>query len=172
MPGSDREVFDLFRSNGTAALEVRYLAYALFTFEKSEWADHFAKRIGRPPAQADVDDWIANLSDHRFEDLRRQAVDLFDIAARNYLREEMEAADERALGSAIVAQVRNAGSFWKQLGLALATAIVAPILLGGVILGAKYYSSLPTPADIAAKGEPAASPAERKPSGQPPSSPP
>lgn len=165
MPGNDREVFDLFRTTGTAALEVRYLAFALFTYEKSEWADHFAKRNGRPPAQADVDDWIANLSDHRFEDLRRQAVDLFDLAARDYLRDEMEAADERALGSAIVAQVRSAGTFWKQLGLALVTAIVAPILLGGIILGAKYYSSLPTPADIAAKGEPVVPTAGQKPGG-------
>lgn len=134
MPASDREAFDLFRANGSTVMEVRYLAHALFAFEKSEWMDHFAQRTGRSPTQADIDIWIADQSDHRFADMRKQAVDLFDVAARNYFRDEMEAADERALSSAIVAQVRSAGAFWKQLAMALITAIVAPLILGGVIL--------------------------------------
>ena len=75
----------------------------------------------------------------------------------------MEAADERALSSAIVAQVRNAGAWYKQLAMALTTAIVAPLILGGVILGARYYSTLPTPADIAKRADPAVSPDISKP---------
>ena len=49
-----------------------------------------------------------------------------DEAARLYLRDEMDLAEERALHSVIVSPVKAAAVWWKQLAIPLAMSIVAP----------------------------------------------
>ena len=88
--------------------------------------DHTVSIGGRPR-------WLQKLkaaSSNPTCELRVGRVGRFDIAARLHRKDEMEAADERAWSSAIVARVRNAGARYKQLAMALTTAIVPPSILG------------------------------------------
>ncbi len=172
MPSNDREVFDHLRSGDEAAQQIDFLAYALFAYEKSEWISHFEAKRGQVPNQAEIDAWIGDITTYQFTGMRQKAADLFDAAARTYMRDEIEGLEERALNSAIVAEVRAAGVWWKQLLTALAMSILAPLILGAIIVFGHGVSLYPTPSDVAHRIEPsipdAASPPTAKPA---PSSP-
>lgn len=174
MPSNDREVFDHLRSGNEAAQQIDFLAYALFAFEKSEWISHFEARGGRPPNQDEIDAWIGDITTYQFNGMRQKAADLFDAAARTYMRDEIEGLEERALNSAIVAEVKAAGVWWKQFLMALAMAILAPLILGAVIVFGSGFSHYPTPLDIAHRIEPLGTekaPAQQGKPAQPPGAP-
>lgn len=159
MPSNDREVFDHLRTGNEAGQQIDFLAYALFAFEKSEWISHFESTRGRQPHPVEIDAWIGDITPYQFAGMRQKAADLFDAAARSYMREEIEGLEERALNSAIVAEVKAAGVWWKQFLMALTMAILAPLILGGIIVFGNGYSRYPTPSDFAHRIEPPAPPA-------------
>ena len=56
---------------------------------------------------------------------------------------------EDAINSAVVSQVKAVSSVWRQLGIALLTAILAPVLLGAIIVfGLTYEEWFPTIRDF------------------------
>ncbi len=172
MPSNDREVFDHLRSGDEAAQQIDFLAYALFAYEKSEWTLHFEAKRGRQPTQDEIDAWIGDITTYQFNGMRQKAADLFDAAARTYMREEIEGIQERALNSAIVAEVKAAGVWWKQFLMALAMSILAPLILGAVIVFGHGFSLYPTPTDFAHRIDPSAGEAPPSPAAKPAQPPP
>ncbi len=72
-----------------------------------------------------------------------------DAAAHEYVAEETAEFEKNVLHAAIVREVRAASNIWRQLGLALLTSILAPVLLGAIILfGLTYDEWFPTIRDI------------------------
>lgn len=157
MPNNDREVFDRLTDGDGEPVE-DFLTYALFAFQRREWVNHAIETNGTAPSDADIDGWIRNLTPYDFDQMRTRAAGFFDVAARSYMAPEIEAAKEEALRQALlrevrgvtevqkselgaaVATVKTAGSFWTQLGVALLAAIVAPLIIGGVIVFALAFS--------------------------------
>lgn len=164
MPANDRELFDQLRADVETPAEIDFLTYAIFANEKSEWIRLFEKRNGQPPGQNDIDEWIANLTDWRLAQMRQEAVQFFDGAARRYLEDEIAEAQQEVLRSALVREVRAAGSFWRQLAMALATAILAPIIIGGIIAFALTYDRVnPTFGSISGRLQSPGSPTPERP---------
>ena len=147
MPDNDREVFERLTVGDAESVE-DFLTYAIFAFQRREWVNHFTARNGTPPAAADIEAWIGNLTDYDFDQMRTRAAGVFDLAARAYMAPDIEAAREDGLRDALLREVRGAtdlqkselgaavatvkaaGSFWTQLGVALLTAIIAPLIIG------------------------------------------
>ena len=150
MPRNDREVFDAI-TTGDSPAHIDLLTYALFAAEKKEWMLHFGSANDRPPEQAEIDGWIANVSEYQFTRMRAAALDFFVESAENYLQERIAQHKEDILNTAVVAQVRAASSWWKQLALSLLAAIVAPLILGLVLVAINAYSGLFTHNDVAKK---------------------
>lgn len=142
MPANDRELFDQLRADPDTPAEIDFLTYAIFANDKSEWIKLFEKQKGRPPSQDEIDEWIANLTDWRLSQMRQEAVQFFDQAARRYLEEEIAEGQEEVLRSALIREVRAAGAFWKQMAIALATAILAPVIIGGMVAFALTYDRI------------------------------
>jgi hypothetical protein len=71
--------------------------------------------------------------------MRDEAVQFFDTAARNYLEDEIAGIKTDLLTSTIVAEVRAAGGFWRQLAMQVITAIIAPLIIGLLIVAALTY---------------------------------
>lgn len=69
--------------------------------------------------------------------MRREAVQFFEDAARAYLAEQIEEEKKKAVNQSILAEVKQFTSPLKHFGIALIMAIVAPLLLGGLIF---FYS--------------------------------
>lgn len=137
MPANDREVFEDLTSGDGGASAVNFLTYALFAFERREWIQHHAAAHGgTAPTQAEIDTWISNLTPYQFEQMRSRAAGTFDVAARNYMADEIDTARQETLQGAVVREVRAAGSFWRQLFIALATAILAPVIIGVIVVAA------------------------------------
>jgi hypothetical protein len=139
MPASDREVWDFLRKDQASSSELNFITYAIYSFEKYDWISQHEVAAGAPPSQQDIDRWTAQITPYRFSVMREKAAALFDDAARRYLADEIERQRQDAVDSSILAAVRSASAFWKQAALALLTATLAPIILGGMILGARYY---------------------------------
>lgn len=142
MPANDREVFDYLRSDLATSAEVDMITFAIFAEERHEWHKLFEKNKGHPPSQAEMDDWVSQITDLRFDQMRDQAARYFDQAARDYLADEMEAAKRAVLQDEIIREVKAAGGFWRQLSLALIAAILAPLIIGAVIVGAINFDKL------------------------------
>ena len=169
MPNNDREVFDKLAGSDEDVLIGEWLAYAVFAFDRRQWMRHHEDRTGQSPSVEQIDGWIANISDHQFDQMRGRAVAFFRDAAREYMEEEVVQARDDALQDGILrevrgatevqksglaatlAEVRSAGSFWKQLGLQLLTAILAPILIGSAFaLTLVAADKFPSPKQVAA----------------------
>jgi hypothetical protein len=81
--------------------------------------------------------------------MREEAARLFDAGARVYLSAEIEAQKEAAVRSSILGEVKAAGAFWRQMTIALGTAILAPVIIGGLIAAALTYDRMaPSATDI------------------------
>ena len=132
MPANDLEVFDHLLSDANTSEEIDFLTYARFALKKKRWFDHFAKTNDRPPTQVEIDGWISQIPHTEFEDMRVDAVQYFDSAAREYLAEQIEDEKKNAVEESILGEVRRFSSPWRHLGIALAMAIVAPLILGGM----------------------------------------
>ena len=149
MPQTDREVFEYFTADASSSKEIDYLAYAIFAHEKNEWLKHFAKKNAAEAKPADIDRWISNLTDSQLNGMINAAVEFFDQAARANLAEDIDWAAADALKSAILTEVKAASAFWKQLAMALVTALLAPIILGGVIFLLLFFSDrMPTASTV------------------------
>jgi hypothetical protein len=151
MPKSDLEVFERLTQDADTATEINFIAYAMFAFEKKEWIEHHVKISGHPPTQEQIDSWISNITDFQFQNMREKAIDFFDDSARNYLEEEIAQAKQEVLESAIIQKVQSASAFWKQLATALLTAILAPILLGGILASILVRQKYSFPGEVATR---------------------
>jgi hypothetical protein len=137
MPRNDREVWELITKDDGS--EIAYLTYAIYAFEKYDFAKHFETIHGRPASQDDVDRWIAQVTPARFASMRLKAADLFDRAARAYLAADIEEQKRAAVNASIASTLLSASSWWKQLGIAVVTAVVTPIVLGAAIVSIIHY---------------------------------
>ena len=156
MPATDREVFDAIFADKNTEVEIDMLTYAAYAWESMNGLE-----IAR----------VAGTSRHKRKSITGfqllhltvstacgpRAAELFDIAARGYLAEAHKKDTEDAIGrsivsevKAIVSEVRAASGFGKQLTVALVTAILAPIIIGGIIAGALTWDKFfPTPTEAA-----------------------
>jgi hypothetical protein len=108
MPNNDIEVFDHLLADTDTNVEIDYLAYAIFGFRKRQWIDHYKSRNdGRPPDQAEIDGWISELTNYDFVQMRTEAADIFDVAAREYLEEDIKRQKQEAVDSSILSEVKN-----------------------------------------------------------------
>jgi hypothetical protein len=145
MPANERELFDHLRSHAGTRFEIDLLAFALLTLDKFEWVEECEKR-NAVPTQAEMDGWISQITTGRVQQARERAAQFFDESARLYLADEFEEARKKAIDEAIVSSVqsavttiKSAGNFWKQAGLAMVTAVLAPVIIGAIIVAAGAY---------------------------------
>lgn len=151
MPASEREVYEHLLSRADSARAVTMIAYAVFAEERKHWVELYRARNGREPPQSEIYEWVANLPDVRLKKLLDEAATYFDGAARSYLRSEIDGLRDQLLETEIVRQVRAASGWWRQLAIALMTAILAPLLIGAVIVFALAYgTALPSLVDLSA----------------------
>ncbi|MEJ0043109.1 MAG: hypothetical protein WDM81_13265 [Rhizomicrobium sp.] len=139
MPNSDIEVFDHLTSDDTTPEELDFLAYAIFAFKKKEWCDHFEKTKGHKPTHDEIDEWISQLPDFEFDQIRSDAANFFHSAAEEHLREYIEAEKKRAVDESIMGAVKSATSWERHISIALGMAILAPIVLGGIVFLFTYF---------------------------------
>jgi hypothetical protein len=140
MPKNDIEAFDYLISDKDTAVEIDYLTYALFAYKKKRWIDHFSEQNnGQAPTQSQIDGWITQLSDFDFAQMRNDAGDFFHVAAEEHLQDFIEHQKKKAVDESILAAVKAHTSWWKHLGIALLMAIVAPVMLGGVLFFASFF---------------------------------
>jgi hypothetical protein len=142
MPTSDIEVFEYLRSDNETPLEIDYLTYAVFAYKKQQWCAHFrAQSSDTAPTQAQIDNWISQLSDYDFEQVRNEAVDFFHTAAEVHLHDYIEQQKKEAIDQSIVGVVREYTSPSRHILIALGMALVAPIALGGLIFFISLFDS-------------------------------
>ncbi|MBU1315694.1 MAG: hypothetical protein KJ947_15805 [Alphaproteobacteria bacterium] len=142
MPRNDQETFAHLTAQPDTSYEINLLTYALFADEKSKWIEHFFNQHGTSPSAEQTEQWISNITDQHFEHMRLKAARYFDAAARLYMREEMDEEKKNVLESSIIKEVKAAGSFWRQIGTAVLTAVLAPIIIGGVIAASLAYNDV------------------------------
>ena len=151
MPSNDREVFQHLTSDPNHSDVSNFLTYAQFAFDRREWFAHRTQEDGREPTEEMVAAWTMNHTPHSFEQLRLRAQSFFDYAARDYMQDEIEGARLEVLQSGVLRevanatkvqelglkatleQVKSAGALWRQAAIALLTAILAPIIIGGIL---------------------------------------
>ncbi len=139
MPDNDQEVFEQLQADPETPREIDLLTYAIFAQEKQQWLELFEKKNNRKAKQAEIDKWISELTDWRFSQMREEAVQFFDTAARAYLSEEIDVAKKEVREETIIREVRAAGGFWRQLAMQMITAVLAPLLIGLIIAAAILY---------------------------------
>lgn len=165
MPSNDREMWKAISGQKASSAEVNYLTYAIYAFEKYDWVQSFETSNGTPPSAQDTDNWITQITDHRIAVWRDSAVRFFDGAARAYLATEIERQKKDAVDQSILNEIRNrdqvifaelrkASVWYKQIGVALVTAILAPLIIGALIVAARAYDLfMPTSTGVSNKLE-------------------
>ena len=134
MPANDREVFETITSTEDTEVYIGFIAYAIFAHHKREWTKLYEKdHNGQAATQQDIDQWISNITDLQFNEMKEEAARFFDSAARDYLKDEMEDEKKEAVNQSILSEVKGFTSPWRHLGIALLMAVLAPIILGGII---------------------------------------
>jgi hypothetical protein len=140
MPGNDIEAFDYVVSDKDTALELDYLTYAMFAYKKQRWIEHFiSKNNGTSPTQVQIDAWISQLTDFDFTQMRNDAGVFFDDASREYLKNYIEEEKQKAVDASILSKVKEFTNPWRDLGIALLMAILAPVLLGLIVFGFSLF---------------------------------
>ncbi|WP_312361876.1 hypothetical protein [Agrobacterium sp.] len=142
MPKNDQETFAYLTSQTDTSYEITLLTYALFADEKAKWVEHFSKQNGTFPSVADTEAWISGITDQYFEHMRLRAARYFDAAAREYMLPEIEQGKKNLLEASIIKEVKIAGSFWRQISIAILTAVLAPIIIGGIIAAFLAYNEV------------------------------
>jgi hypothetical protein len=140
MPNNDIEVFEHLTADRDTPLEIDYFTFAIFALKKKKWIEHYKERNnGNAPSQADIDNWISQITDFDFGQMRNEAADYFHAAAEDHLEEYIEDQKKEAVKESILSEVESAmtkvksfTSPWKHLGIALLMAVIAPVLLGGI----------------------------------------
>src|SRR4051794_25507056 len=108
MSNNERELFDYLTSAEGTSSEVDFLAFAVFAFERREWMAQFEKRYEKPATQEDIDRWVSELSEYQFAQMGSNAIGMFDAAAREYLKDDIEKARREGMEAAIVSKVKAA----------------------------------------------------------------
>jgi hypothetical protein len=139
MINDDREIFLHISNNDKTSLETDFMTYAVYAFEKYQWVEQCRLRIGAFPTETETNRWISEITDYRLASFREEAARLFDAGARNYLKDELEVEKRRAVDESILNEVKASGSFWRQIGIALITSILAPLIIGAMIVAALAY---------------------------------
>lgn len=141
---SDPEVFDFLTSDEETPLEIDYLTYGVFAFKKREWVKHFENENNEKPSPDQIENWISQLTDYDFVQMRDEAAEFFDASAREYLKDFIESEKKSAVDLSILNQVKVLTNPWRHFGVALLMAILAPIILGGAIfLFGLFHDVLP-----------------------------
>jgi hypothetical protein len=145
MPSNDIEAFEYVQSDGSTPLEIDLLTYAMFAHKKMKWIEHFEKQHnGEKPTQILIDEWISQLSDYDFGQMRDEAASFFDSSSKIYLAKYIEEQKKEAVGQSILSEVRRFSNPWRDFGIALLMAILAPILLGaGFFLASTFDRAVP-----------------------------
>ena len=138
-----------------------FVAYGLFWAELDAWIRHQVKD-GKPyPTPQEIDDHIAhNIPESHFIDIENNALELFVEVSLDILKETIDEKIREAVDQSVVhevkahqegalAEFRKSGNLWRQLGMALITAIVAPLILGAILVLINAYSHYASPADVA-----------------------
>jgi hypothetical protein len=165
MPSNDRELWvAILSDNGSE--ELNYLTYAKYSFEKYEWYDLFEKHKGKPPTAAEIDDWISQITAVRIRTWRENAARAFDVAARDYMKnqimqERRDAVNDRIVTSIedsltrydtqfreCLTEVRNSSSLRNQILVGFVTALLSPLILGLGILAIQAADLWPAPTGI------------------------
>lgn len=153
MPINDREVYLHFHGHADDPPEVSALAYAGFAKSKYDWVEHFEARERRAPTAEEMDHWIADLPMSRLEDLRQDAIDFFDLAARAYMEADLMQAAEAAKDQVILKEIVNIGlrihhmtSFWRNPAPNTAVGVFASLIFSMLIMmAAAIYTRDPSP---------------------------
>jgi hypothetical protein len=95
VPRNDHEVFDYLLAD-TETEYLDYVAFAIYIHDKHNWLDHFTRQNGRLPSDAEIETWIANLTDLDFRRFIDSAAELFDDAAQKYLADELATEQDKA----------------------------------------------------------------------------
>jgi hypothetical protein len=136
MPATEPEVFDTLLSSQKPQ-EVVLLAYGLFGQKKVEWERYIQQQSGQRPTRPQVDSWISNLPHGTYNGYLTQAEQLLS-------RRSNPITEMHRVGEEIIAKVADANSFLKQLRLAVATSILSPIIIGGLIaIAVSYHAFAP-----------------------------
>ena len=152
MPATDREIWETISTHAGTASELNYLTYAIYAFEKYDWVRDFEIREGKAPTTSEIDQWISQITDHRIATWRETAARLFDAAAKVYMTPEIDRQKKDAVDQSILRELKRANVWWKQIGVALITAILAPLIIGAVIVAARSYDLfMPTATDMSKK---------------------
>ncbi|MGB8363557.1 MAG: hypothetical protein WCE20_03375 [Rhizomicrobium sp.] len=141
MPTNDIEVFDYLLSDSDTPAEIDYLTYAVFAYKKKAWCDHFEKTKGHKPTHDEIDEWIGQLSDYEFRQIRNEAAEFFHAAAEEHLADYIEQQKEEAVDNSILSEVEEFTDPWRHAFIALGMAIVAPIVLGLAIFLVSLFDS-------------------------------
>ena len=140
MPANDREVYDFLRSDPDSSDQEDFIAYAIFAFHKEQWVALYKQRNnGQEPPQQDIDTWISNLTDRQFDDMKDEAARFFASAAKEYMADEIEEEKKKAVEKSILSEVKGFTSPWRHFGIALIMAILAPVVLGGIVFFAGVF---------------------------------
>ena len=155
MPSNEREVFEHLTADPNTEIYLDFISYAIFAHHKKHWIELFERTHGgQAPTQQDIDQWISNITNVQFDDMRDEGATLFDAASREYLDDEIEAQKKVAVEQSIITEIKGFTSPWRHLGIALLMAILAPILLGGVIFFFSVFdSSFPFHLTFTGKGQ-------------------
>jgi hypothetical protein len=141
-------VGDQSGSNGPDV--VGLLAYSVFSYDLYKWVKLQHTR-GINPTQDDIDLHIfEDFTDDYYKQIRERSLNAFDQSARIYLAGSILEAEINSQNSSVVnivkqsnatvlAEMRKSGGFWRQVSLALITAIVAPLVLGVSIAAIYNY---------------------------------
>jgi hypothetical protein len=157
MPANDKEVFEYFRRDPATSLEVDFLAYASYAYDKYAWMARFNELHKRDPSPAEIDSWISQLPNSRLDEIQEWAVDYFAGAARAFTAEETKREVERGINASILTEVRthnqsvlgtvtSATSFkstwWQQLLVGIIASFVFAVL---IILASAIFARDPSP---------------------------
>jgi hypothetical protein len=106
MPESDQEIFEHFRSDyRDSSREIALLAYARYAQDKYDWVNQKLKKDGRVPTENEIARWISELPNSRLSEIHNGAINMFSVAAEEYMKPRMEDERARAVERSILGQV-------------------------------------------------------------------
>jgi hypothetical protein len=137
MPKSDQEVFEHFRSDYDRRLgiEVALLAYARFAQAKYDWVNH------NQATEDEVARWISGLPNSYFSEIHKNAVNLFNDAAEEYMKPNMDVERAKAVEQSILnrvekmaERVERATSSWRLFLPNVVASVVASFVFAAIVL--------------------------------------
>lgn len=128
MPSDSREVFELFTKDNDPRDATPLLAYGIVESEKYEWMEHRREQTGTYPTASDVDTWISEKPPQYFDRTLENAFRWMDEFARNLLADEIEEQRKIAAESAVLAEIRQQGSFWQRAKVGVFSGFLSAVI--------------------------------------------